>query len=151
MDNTTDVGIMLFEKMTEGKMINQLIERNNSFIPKYRYTLLNFPIIFLSLLAIENISKKLQWPELLPIVTLLGLTFFGYKLFLETEKVVDVRKSNLYLEMYSKLQILGMCDELQNTKEGLALSNILGDLSINTLDNYSYNQVKQIYQKIKKL
>lgn len=151
IDNTTDIGMMLFEKMTENKMINQLIERNSTFIPKYRYVLLNFPIIFLSLLSIENISKKLQKPELLPIVTLLGLTFFGYKLFLETEKVVDVRKSNLYLEMHSKLQVLGMYDDLQDTKLRLALSNLLGDLSINTLDNYSYNEVKEIHQKIKKL
>lgn len=151
INNTTDVGMMLFKKMTEDKMINQLIERNSSFIPKYRYALLNAPFIFLSLLLVESLGEKLKIPELLPIVIAFGLPFFGYKVFLESEKVVDVKKSNLYLEMHSKLQILGMYDDLQDPKLRLALSNLLGDLSINTLDDYSYDEVKEIHQKIKKL
>lgn len=138
-------------KVIEEKMLNQLKDRNSNFDIKYfqRKEKLDLTLL-ISLLGgtIANKIKNITMPEYMSILLLISTIYLYYTTYSEIEKITDVKKSNLFLDMY---------DELQIPKVQSAISNLLGDnlytrdLTINTLDDFSYRTIKQIHKKIKKL
>lgn len=147
INNITKEEISLIEE----RMINQLRDRNNSFNIKYiqRKEKLDLTLL-ISLLGgtIANKIKNITMPEYITILILISIMYLYYNTYSEIKKITDIKKSNLFLEMY---------DKLQTPEVRIVISNLLGDnlytkdLTINTLDEYSYNEIKQIHKKVKKI
>lgn len=147
INNITKEEISLIEE----RMINQLRDRNNNFNIKYiqRKEKLDLTLL-ISLLGgtIANKIKNITMPEYITILILISIIYLYYNTYSEIKKITDIKKSNLFLEIY---------DKLQTPEVRVVISNLLGDnlyakdLTINTLDEYSYNEIKQIHKKVKKI
>lgn len=153
--STMEMGLVTEEKIKsiEEKMISQLKERNSDMInTKYIKTLHTIDLTFLSLFIISNIDLKINdgivEQDAFKIVTMACVLCLFYDLIVETRKLNDIKKTNLFLDIY---------DTLNTPEAQLAISSLLGDslynkeLTINTIDDYSYGTIKQIHKKVKKL
>lgn len=138
LDNTTETITDInnnYEDILKTRMINQLIERNKSADIDYlklRKYLDSMSFISIYILVLVSYFKTAG-----DIITPLNIANFitgGYamsrsKTSINTLK--DIKKTNLFLEIYKYLEK----DDPMN---------------INTLDNYTYKQVKSVYKKVLK-
>ena len=139
------------EKRLKTIMINQALERDNSYNIK-NVSISNKLNIANSLMSTLLLSYTLyREKQLLSILTIIALTYGLKCLSDNAEKIRELKKYKLFFEMMNDLEIVNNSKVLK----AVEFDNIYQmPFDINTLDRYSYNQVKDIYKsyyKVKKI
>ncbi len=124
-----------YEEALKKRMIDQLIKRNKSIDMNY----LNMRVCldtlsFSSIYILTLINYYVTNGDILNALTITNIFVGGYALS-RTKKSIntkkDIKKTNLFLELLEYLD--------KDAK-----------MNINTIDNYSYKQVKSVYRKVLK-
>ncbi len=124
-----------YEEALKKRMIDQLIKRNKSIDMNY----LNMRVCldtlsFSSIYILVLINYYVTNGDILNALTLTNIFVGGYT-FSRTKKSIntkkDIKKTNLFLELLEYLD--------KDAK-----------MNINTIDDYSYKQVKSVYRKVLK-
>ena len=132
-------------------MLQQLQERNES-INLRPYTLQkSFDTVVLTTLAGSYIANRIEFGTMkayLTIGTICGTIYLTNRILKEKAIIKDVKKSNLFLDMYEELQT----PEGAKAVEELNFDKIYSEeLNVNTLDHFSYGKVKEVHKKLKKV
>lgn len=132
-------------------MLQQLQERNES-INLRPYTLQkSFDTAVLTTLAGSYIANRIVFGNIetyLTIGTIFGTVYLTNRIFKKRTIINDVRKANLFLDMHEELQT----PEGKIAVEELNFDKIYSEeLNVNTLDNFSYGEVKEVHKKLKKV
>lgn len=84
----------------------------------------------------------------LTIGTIFGTIYLTNRILKEKAIIKEVKKSNLFLDMYEELQT----PEGKIAVEELNFDKIYSEeLNVNTLDDFSYSEVKEVHKKLKKV
>ena len=136
------------EKEVREIMLKQLQERNASINLKSMIFLRNIDTSLLTALTGLYIANRIKFDNIktyLTITTIIGTIYLTNRIFKEKTIIKEVKKSSLFLDMYEKLQ----------TPEGMKVVEELNfdkryfeELNVNTLDNFSYGDVKEIHKKL---
>lgn len=132
-------------------MLQQLQERNES-INLRPYTLQkSFDTVVLTTLAGSYIANRIEFGTMkayLTIATICGTIYLTNRILKEKAIIKDVKKSNLFLDMYEELQT----PEGTKAVEELKFDKIYSkELNVNTLDYFSYGEIKEVHKKLKKV
>lgn len=132
-------------------MLKQLQERNES-INLRPYTLQkSFDTAVLTTLAGSYIANRIEFGTMkayLTIATICGTIYLTNRILKEKAIIKDVKKSNLFLDMYEELQT----PEGKIVVEELNFDKIYSEeLNVNTLDHFSYGEVKEVHKKLKRV
>lgn len=138
-------------KQIEDVMLKQLEEKNKSFNMVSIKKKCNLDIILFNSIIGLYIANRLKFDEVKGYLTILslGVTAFLCKNIVTDMQIInDIRKSKLFLNMYDKLQTA----EGKALLEDICINKLYNDnLSINTIDDFSYKSIKTIYKKVKKI
>ena len=132
-------------------MLKQLQERNES-INLRPYTLQkNFDTVVLTTLAGSYIANRIVFGNIetyLTIGTIFGTVYLTNRILKKRAIINDVRKANLFLDMHEELQT----PEGKIAVEELNFDKIYSEeLNVNTLDRFSYGEVKEVHKKLKRV
>ena len=132
-------------------MLQQLQERNES-VNLRPYTLQkSFDTAVLTTLVGSYIANRIKFGTMkayLTIGTIFGTIYLTNRILKEKAIIKEVKKSNLFLDMYEELQT----PEGKIAVEELNFDKIYSEeLNVNTLDDFSYSEVKEVHKKLKKV
>lgn len=132
-------------------MLQQLQERNES-VNLRPYTLQkSFDTAVLTTLVGSYIANRIEFDTMkayLTIGTIFGTIYLTNRILKEKAIIKEVKKSNLFLDMYEELQT----PEGKGAVEELNFDKIYSEeLNVNTLDDFSYSEVKEVHKKLKKV
>lgn len=129
-------------------MLQQLQERNASIELRPYVLQKNFDTALLNVLVGSYIANRIVFGNIetyLTIGTIFGTVYLTNRIFKKRTIINDVRKANLFLDMHEELQT----PEGKSAVEELNFDKIYSEeLNVNTLDNFSYGDVKEIHKKL---
>ncbi len=132
-------------------MLQQLQERNESINLRPYALQKSFDTVVLTTLAGSYIANRIVFGNIetyLTIGTIFGTVYLTNRIFKKRAIINDVRKANLFLDMYEELQT----PEGAKAVEELNFDKIYSEeLNVNTLDHFSYGKVKEVHKKLKKV
>lgn len=139
------------EKEIRKIMLKQLQERNASIDLRPYVLQKNFDTVVLTTLAGSYIANRIVFGNIetyLTIGTIFGTVYLTNRIFKKRAIINDVRKANLFLDMHEELQT----PEGAKAVEELNFDKIFSkELNVNTLDNFSYGEIKEVHKKLKKV
>lgn len=139
------------EKEVREIMLKQLQERNASINLRPYVLQKNFDASLLAALTGSYIVDRIKFGGIksyLTIGTIIGTIYLTSRILKERAIIKEVKKSNLFLDMYDELQT----QEGKNAVEELNFDKIYSEeLNVNTLDNFSYSEVKEVHKKLKRV
>lgn len=139
------------EKEIRKIMLKQLQERNASIDLRPYVLQKNFDTVVLTTLAGSYIANRIVFGNIetyLTIGTIFGTVYLTNRIFKKRAIINDVRKANLFLDMHEELQT----PEGAKAIEELNFDKIFSkELNVNTLDNFSYGEIKEVHKKLKKV
>lgn len=139
------------EKEIRKIMLKQLQERNASIELRPYVLQKNFDTVVLTTLAGSYIANRIVFGNIetyLTIGTIFGTVYLTNRIFKKRAIINDVRKANLFLDMHEELQT----PEGAKAVEELNFDKIFSkELNVNTLDNFSYGEIKEVHKKLKKV
>lgn len=139
------------EKEIRKIMLKQLQERNASIDLRPYVLQKNFDTVVLTTLAGSYIANRIVFGTMkayLTIATICGTIYLTNRILKEKAIIKDVKKSNLFLDMHEELQT----PEGAKAVEELNFDKIFSkELNVNTLDNFSYGEIKEVHKKLKKV
>ena len=132
------------EEKIKIKMLDQAIERQNvvsisNLNIKKRSELLIFTISSLSTIALLSSNMPL-----FSFFTILALLFSATKSLETSKKVKELKKYELFFELIPHLDVINKSNFLRCIEFDTFYQK---DLDINTLDEYSYGDIKTLYKK----
>lgn len=137
------------EQRLQKTMLDQALKRQSDFDEEaYDYNfkrninLINLSVSALSLSAFVGNNKTFVF-----YFTLCFIIFNIIRSIINTSKIRELKKYKLFFELYNEL------DKINNSKllKELEFDNFHREkISINTLDNYSYGDIKYLYKSVKK-
>lgn len=129
-------------------MLKQLQERNANVDLRPYVLQKNFDASLLTALTGLYIANRIKFDSVktyLTIGTIIGTIYLTKRVLKERAIIKDVKKSNLFLDMYEELQT----PEGKNAVEELNFDKIYSEeLNVNTLDRFSYGAVEEIHKKL---
>ena len=132
-------------------MLKQLQERNASIELRPYVLQKNFDTAVLTTLAGSYIANRIVFGNIetyLTIGTIFGTVYLTNRIFKKRAIINDVRKANLFLDMHEELQT----PEGAKAVEKLNFDKIYSkELNVNTLDYFSYGEIKEVHKKLKKV
>lgn len=132
-------------------MLKQLQERNTNVNLKPFALQKGFDTSLLTVLTCSYIVNYIKYDSVksyLTICTIFGTIWLSSRIFKNKKVINEVKKSNLFLDMYDKLQ----SPEGINAVESLYFDKIYSnELNVNTLDDYSYKEVNEVHKKLMKI
>ena len=139
------------EKEIREIMLKQLQERNANVNLRPYVLQKNFDASLLAALTGSYIVDRIKFGGIksyLTIGTIIGTRYLTSRILKERAIIKEVKKSNLFLDMYDELQT----PEGKNAVEELNFDKIFSrELNVNTLDNFSYSEVKEVHKKLKRV
>lgn len=136
------------EKEIRKIMLKQLQERNASIELRPYVLQKNFDTALLTVLAGSYIANRIVFGNIetyLTIGTIFGTVYLTNRIFKKRAIINDVRKANLFLDMHEELQTPKGIDAVEELCFDKTYSE---ELNVNTLDNFSYGDVKEIHKKL---
>ena len=127
-------------------------EERNESVNLRPYTLQkSFDTAVLTTLVGSYIANRIKFGTMkayLTIGTIFGTIYLTNRILKEKAIIKEVKKSNLFLNMYEELQT----PEGKIAVEELNFDKIYSEeLNVNTLDDFSYSEVKEVHKKLKKV
>lgn len=139
------------KKEIDDLMLKQLQERNANVNLNTQNLKRVFDITLTALLSssyLANIIKHNNIKAYLTLATLFGLMYLSGQIISDNMKIEEVKKSKLFLDMYEELQT----PEGAKAVEELNFDKIYSkELNVNTLDYFSYGEIKEVHKKLKKV
>lgn len=132
-------------------MLQQLQERNANVNLRPYILQKDLNTVALTILMGSYIANRIKFDSIkayLTIGTIFGTIYLTNRILKEKAIIKEVKKSSLFLDMYDELQT----PEGKNAVEELNFDKIYSeDLNVNTLDDFSYSEVKEVHKKLKKV
>lgn len=139
-----------YEEQVKKIMLKQLQERNNSININNLNIIRNINITALISLLSLYIANNVNHKNISNITILLTFisSFILYSKITDIKKIQkEVKKSKMFLEIYDLLET----PEGKKSVEELEFDKLYAqELNINTLDFFTYKDVKEIHKKLKK-
>ena len=136
------------EKEIREIMLKQLQERNANINLRPYVLQKDLNTAALTILTGSYIANRIKFDSVktyLTIITIIGTIYLTNRILIERAIIKDVKKTNLFLDMYDELQT----PEGKNAVEELNFDKIFSrELNVNTLDCFSYGDVKEIHKKL---
>lgn len=131
-------------------MLLQLIDSNNNFnIDKERGKYYFNFLFLLSFIGVYTAycAKDRSYSFSMSTLFVLTSTFLAYEKRKANFRIKEYKKNEMFLEMYDKLKT----PEGQKIVGELFFDKIYGmDLDVNSLDKFTYGEVKETYKKMRK-
>ena len=132
-------------------MLRQLQERNANVNLRPYILQKDLNTVALTILMGSYIANRIKFDSIkayLTIGTIFGTIYLTNRILKEKAIIKEVKKSNLFLDMYDELQT----PEGKNAVEELNFDKIYSEeLNVNTLDGFSYGDVEEVHKKLKKI
>lgn len=132
-------------------MLRQLQERNANVNLRPYILQKDLNTVALTILMGSYIANRIKFDSIkayLTIGTIFGTIYLTNRILKEKAIIKEVKKSNLFLDMYDELQT----PEGKNAVEELNFDKIYSEeLNVNTLDRFSYGDVEEVHKKLKKI
>lgn len=132
-------------------MLQQLQERNANVNLRPYILQKDLNTVALTILMGSYIANRIKFDSIkayLTIGTIFGTIYLTNRILKEKAIIKEVKKSSLFLDMYDELQT----PKGKNAVEELNFDKIYSeDLNVNTLDDFSYSEVKEVHKKLKKV
>lgn len=136
------------EKKIRKIMLKQLQERNASIDLRPYVLQKNFDTALLTVLAGSYIANRIVFGNIetyLTIGTIFGTVYLTNRICKKRAIINDVKKASLFLDMHEELQTPKGIDAVEELCFDKTYSE---ELNVNTLDNFSYGDVKEIHKKL---
>lgn len=131
-------------------MLRQLQERNETVKINQKRAKKVFDESLLTLLSTSYVINRIKFEDIntcLAIISIFGMFYLLVQTCKDKVRIDDIKKSTLFLDMYEELNTTLGKDIVTNLNFDKIYSE---DLNVNTLDRFSYNEVKEVHKKLMK-